>query len=79
MTNLFDRKDTLCDRQNNRCKQRGKCLRHERQDRNGWVANYFEEFGKYCEHFQPMPEAAKKEEEKKAVESTAKIPKISNN
>lgn len=52
---IFDYDDTLCQREGNRCKRRNKCLRFnkERND-NNWVADYFSEFGKFCDHFIPM-------------------------
>jgi hypothetical protein len=55
---IFDDSDTLCNRENNKCKLRNKCLRYMKVEQNGdWTADYWQEYGKFCEekgHFLPM-------------------------
>ena len=53
---IFDMDETLCDREGNVCKQRYKCMRYmQTQGSNHWVAKYWQEFGKLCQHFVPFP------------------------
>lgn len=54
MMSLFDYDETLCLRDNNKCKQRKYCLRFQKEPRDGeWVANYYAEFGQFCQYFIP--------------------------
>lgn len=52
---IFDNIDTLCVREGNKCKRKGKCQRFLEQNRSGkWEAEYYDEFGQYCNHFIPQ-------------------------
>ena len=54
---IFAQDETLCQREGNRCKQRNKCLRFNKvQGDNDWVADYWSEFGKFCDYFKPIRE-----------------------
>ena len=54
---IFMDSDTLCNREGNRCKRREKCQRYMKtQGENDWVADYWQEFGKFCDGFIPMKE-----------------------
>lgn len=53
---IFEQDETLCDRELNTCRSRYKCLRYmQTEGTNNWVANYWQEFGKLCPHFKPIP------------------------
>ena len=53
---IFDEEDTLCSRNNNKCRHRKKCWRYVNNDRlNQWDANYWEEFGGFCDYFIIIP------------------------
>jgi len=63
---IFMADDTLCSRENNRCKQRNKCRRYlEEHTDKGWVANYWQEFGQFCDYF--MPIKSKRDEAKEKI------------
>lgn len=54
---LFEDPDTLCERTDNRCKQRKKCKRYienRPEEHSRWVAGYFIEFEQFCPHFIPL-------------------------
>jgi hypothetical protein len=52
---IFDEEETQCHRENNSCKRRNKCRRFLVQPDNKWIAGYWDEFNKFCEHFRIMP------------------------
>lgn len=60
---MFDMEETLCDRENNKCKRREKCQRYmSLRGPLDWEAAYWPEFGKLCEYFRPIPKPEKKNE-----------------
>ena len=52
---LFNQDETHCTREGNKCKRRKKCLRFQRDQNSGWVADYYNEFGDFCNGFISMP------------------------
>jgi len=49
---IFNQPDTLCQREGNRCKLKKKCLRYlKTQGDMDWVADYWTEFGMFCDYF----------------------------
>lgn len=52
---IFDEKETLCSRENNACKQRYKCSRFMTNDDLRWIANYWQEFNRFCTYFVALP------------------------
>ena len=62
---LFAQDETLCSRENNKCKRREKCLRYMKsQEEASWVADYWFNFGRFCEYFVEIPKAEKTAKEK---------------
>lgn len=53
---LFAEVETLCKREHNSCKRKAKCQRHEAERSDLlWEAEYWNNFGRFCEHFIPTP------------------------
>lgn len=49
---IFAEPDSLCLRENNRCKRAKKCQRFLEVNReNRWECFYFQELGQFCEYF----------------------------
>jgi hypothetical protein len=49
---IFEELDTLCERQDNKCKQRKKCWRYLDDNREGvWIGDFYGTFGEFCNHF----------------------------
>lgn len=54
---IFEYDETLCQREGNNCKRRNRCVRYNRvQGHNDWVADYWQEFGKWCGYYVPIKE-----------------------
>lgn len=63
MSSLFEREETLCNRQSAaKCKRRKKCWRYQNPNRDGWEAHYYPEFGEFCDGFTPLPKTDKNPE-----------------
>ena len=64
---IFDGTETLCNREDNRCKQRNQCKRYmTERDPNyaAWEADYYREFGQFCKHFIEIPKVGAEKKKK---------------